>query len=131
MSPENIDKLKAEFPVLFQRPCGFWCEDGWFDAIHDLAVELTEIAARDGQEIVASQVKEKFGGLRFYLEHRRPPDMLRVIREAERKSYATCELTGKPGALCVNTFNWYRTLAPDVAERLGYHPAPKVEPIDL
>lgn len=44
----------------------------------------------------ASQVKEKFGTLRFYMTSELP-GMHEHIREAERQSAETCELCGAPG----------------------------------
>lgn len=44
----------------------------------------------------ASQVKEKFGTLRFYMTAQ-TPEMDAIIDEADRKSATTCEECGKPG----------------------------------
>jgi hypothetical protein len=44
----------------------------------------------------ASQVKSKFGGLRFYMTYS-TDKMEDLIREAERKSETICELCGEPG----------------------------------
>jgi hypothetical protein len=46
----------------------------------------------------ASQVKEKFGTLRFYLTHG-TDEMYAITDEAERRSASTCEACGKPGKL--------------------------------
>lgn len=46
----------------------------------------------------ASQVKEKFGTLRFYMTSS-SDEMEAIIREAERKSAVTCEECGKKGKL--------------------------------
>lgn len=44
----------------------------------------------------ASQVKEKFGTLRFYMTSQ-TPEMDKIIEKACRKSAKTCEECGKPG----------------------------------
>jgi hypothetical protein len=44
----------------------------------------------------ASQVKEKYGGLRFYLTHG-TPEMYAIVGKAESQSLMTCETCGKPG----------------------------------
>ena len=44
----------------------------------------------------ASQVKEKFGGLRFYMTCG-TDEIYNLIEEAEALSYKTCEVCGKPG----------------------------------
>jgi hypothetical protein len=55
------------------------------------------------------QVKEKWGGLRIYTDliH----DVLdEKIRDAERRSFTICEVSGAPGKLR-NCNGWYRTLS--------------------
>lgn len=42
------------------------------------------------------QVKEKFGGLRFYVENS-TPEFNQLIREAEKESFTTCESCGITG----------------------------------
>lgn len=44
----------------------------------------------------AMQVKEKFGGLRFYMNYY-VEEIEELINEAEEKSYKTCERCGAPG----------------------------------
>lgn len=78
--------------------------DGWLDLIR----ECIENLIRLGWDKRVSQVKEKFGGLRFYASESANPDM---IANFERISYHTCEECGmvgthgkRPGS------NWLRTL---------------------
>lgn len=47
---------------------GFECGDGWFDIIDNLCASLSVIAKMSGIKVIATQVKEKFGALRFYYE---------------------------------------------------------------
>lgn len=54
----------------------------------------------------ASQIKEKFGTLRFYMTHE-TPEMSTIIYNAERQSAKTCEECGKPGKL--RGERWYYT----------------------
>ena len=56
---------------------------------------------------VASQVKEKFGGLRFYVNGATDKH-LNFISFAENMSYRTCEECGAPGK--IYTDGWHRTL---------------------
>ena len=53
------------------------------------------------------QVKEKFGGLRFYIEAGSEEIHQRIL-QAERRSYLTCEECGRPGL--PNREGWIRTL---------------------
>lgn len=48
--------------------------------------------------VYASQVKEKLGGLRFYLSMG-SDEMYDLCHEAENKSYEICETCGEPGVL--------------------------------
>lgn len=63
------------------------------------------------------QVKEKFGGLRFYMNSYESDGdngvedrnkLRKMIREAEEKSFKICEECGKPGSLRAG--GWLRTL---------------------
>ena len=44
---------------------GFGCNDGWFELINTLSALITKRAP----QVIASQVKEKFGQLRFYFKN--------------------------------------------------------------
>lgn len=57
--------------------------------------------------VTASQVKEKFGGLRFYYDG--GDDIVSgMVRMAESMSYRTCEECGAPGMS--NSYGWISTL---------------------
>lgn len=76
--------------------------DGWYDLIFDLSkkLELMILLLPEEQrkEMKASQVKEKFGGLRFYMTLYNE-EFQKLIREAQNKSFHICEECGKPGQL--------------------------------
>jgi hypothetical protein len=82
----------------------FECDSGWNQILKDLITDLIAL----GWDKQVCQVKEKFGGLRFYIIAG-SDQMHARIREAERLSYETCEVTGKPGKLR-NDLGWYSTL---------------------
>ncbi|PWR18353.1 hypothetical protein [Zavarzinia compransoris] len=99
---------------------GFSCGDGWFGIIDRLCGNLQEISDRTECQAVAVQVKEKFGGLRFYIRSG-DTEHLNAITEAENASYLTCEECGEPGRLREER-SWLRTLcdrcdAIDLVER--------------
>ena len=128
---EEKDRLLSErYPEIFkdhrrgarETPAsfGFDCSDGWFDIIDALCKNiqdhLTHHRARrhmtaeefdESLQVRAVQVKEKFGGLRFYVsggdEYTRG-----LIAMAESFSYRTCEDCGAPGTS--RTGGWIRTL---------------------
>ena len=76
MNKELEAKLVKEFPTIFKdiygdpkKTCMAWgcaCGDGWFDIIRDTCLHWEFIGKKAGIQIVATQIKEKFGTLRFY-----------------------------------------------------------------
>lgn len=82
---------------------------GWHGLVTRLIEDLFELNW-DGQ---LHQIKEKFGGLRFYIGPA-TPQIRERIGLAERESYQTCESCGLPGSL--RGGNWLRTLCDKHAE---------------
>jgi hypothetical protein len=80
---------------LFQVECG----EGWSDLIYNLCKKLDELKF-DG---TVQQIKEKFGGLRFYISAA-DKDVYDLIDEAENESFNICESCGRPGK-CIKK-NW-------------------------
>jgi len=77
---------------------GFSCGDGWYWLIDKLCSQLqwnTDHNNQNGKypQIVATQVKEKFGGLRFYVEGASDVQHA-IISWAESLSYDICESCG-------------------------------------
>jgi hypothetical protein len=77
---------------------------GWKPLIISLCDNI--IAIDDTIEVM--QVKEKFGGLRFYT-HNTPPKMRKRILKAIKQSHKICENCGNPGKERVIRF-WFYTL---------------------
>jgi hypothetical protein len=79
---------------------GFTHGDGWFDILWRLCVDLepmvAELERAAGRQFEVRQVKEKFGGLRFYVNHAN--DAIRErIYAAQNESFHTCDICGQPG----------------------------------
>lgn len=72
---------------------GFEVGDGWFQLIWDLCEKLEPLVDENFEVI---QVKEKFGGLRFYA-HGANEKIHDIIGKAEDKSYKICEHCGTKG----------------------------------
>jgi hypothetical protein len=89
----------------------FECNSGWYQLIKDLIVDLIEL----GWDKQICQVKEKFGGLRFYTNEV-SDEMYVRISKAEYLSYQTCEVTGKPGQLRTD-LGWIETLCDEEYEK--------------
>jgi len=76
MRKELDEKLCKEFPEIFaqrnlptNQTCmcwGFDCGDGWYDILYRLCHQLQSLHTLYGYQVSATQVKEKFGTLRFY-----------------------------------------------------------------
>jgi hypothetical protein len=95
---------------------GFEHGDGWFDIVWRLCVDLEPLVKKLEQEIgcqfEVQQAKEKFGGLRFYVNQK--SDAIRQrIETAIQESFRTCEVCGKPGSL--REERWIRTLCDEHA----------------
>lgn len=75
------------------KESGFFCVGGgWFEILKNLIDELIA----DGWDKKICQVKEKFGGLRFYTNGG-GENHYNIISKYEKLSYETCEECGKPG----------------------------------
>lgn len=113
MRIELEQKLKDKYPMLMadllnpdvtmQYSCMFWgieCGDGWFDLIDELCSKLeqmnVELASSGAGYIKCSQVKEKYGTLRFYVCGDYPDSTYDLISEYEDKSGHVCENCGAP-----------------------------------
>ena len=60
---------------------------------------MARVEAIGTQPPQALQVKQKFGGLRFYARHVEDEHMFEAISMAELHSFRICEISGKPGRL--------------------------------
>jgi len=83
----------------------YYCEtgDGWLPIIKDLIEDLIDA----GWDKQICQIKEKFGGLRFYINGG-SDEIYKLISDAEVKSMKTCEVCGKPGTQ--TSGGWINTL---------------------
>lgn len=96
---------------------GFECGDGWYDIIDSLCETITE----QDIDLKVVQVKEKFGGLRFYygeveVEDERKGDLLHgAVRMACNMSFRVCESCGSPGEHR-DDGGWYKTRCDDCYE---------------
>ena len=80
---------------------GFECDSGWYDLINTLCqlikhYDKQQINKPDYKPVVVHQVKEKFGGLRFY--YYGGDDMVAgMVSLAEAMSHQICEVCGNKG----------------------------------
>lgn len=117
MNRKNHEILFQRYPEIFAERhlsmdqtamCwGIAIGDGWFDLLDVLCTQLQQETDKlGGPQIVATQVKEKYGALRFYVrESNERQDLL--IDFAEALSERICDVCGSPGVL--RTSGWQAT----------------------
>ena len=92
--------------------CDFFdVQVGWYPLIKNLIDELINL----GWDKQVTQVKEKFGGLRFYINGG-SDEIYNKITEAEKLSHETCELCGEKGELRTK-IRWFTTLCDEHYEQ--------------
>ena len=119
MNPKLDKQLCEKYPEIFAdrysdpkttAMCwGLDVGDGWFALIDNLCNDIqTYVNKNHLPPIVATQIKEKFGGLRFYIGggHSHIWDL---IDKAEKNSYTICEVCGKDGKVNDAGY-WLQTL---------------------
>lgn len=110
--------LCRDFPNLYKNrrkrgTCmvfGLSVGDGWEPIVRELSEKLEKLILEAPEDLRgsyhASQVKEKFGGLRFYMASS-TAEMGKAIDEAEEACSKVCESCGAPGSL--HQTGWART----------------------
>lgn len=94
--------------------CGAGCGNGWVPLIDNLITELCAL----GWDKHVEQIKEKFGGLRFYIGGA-TPEMHDLINRAEDASIKICEECGKEGKRSDWGKYWIKTLCPKHGKEYG------------
>jgi hypothetical protein len=108
VSPELDEVLVRAFPNLYRdrradmrstAMCwGFDCGDGWFGLLWEASrvIEAEIVKLPEDERPRASQVKEKYGTLRFYMTSETEA-MYAAIQRAEERSAVECETCGAAG----------------------------------
>lgn len=119
MKIELETKLVKKYPKIFseyrgdpQKTCmafGMECGDGWYWLIDSLCESMQGyINANKKPQVVAAQVKEKFGGLRFYTDGSN--ELIEgMIWLAEHQSYKICEDCGSTEEVSQSKGSWIYT----------------------
>jgi len=98
MNQVKTELLLKKYPKIFPNGFYFECGDGWYDLIDELcdAIQTHCDSTPEAWQVVAQQVKEKFGGLRFY--YTGGDEFVEgVVAMAEAYSYHVCEQCGDLG----------------------------------
>lgn len=103
------ERLKQKFNKIFPSNFYFECGEGWYDLLFSLCSKIQSYCDEGKcEQVKALQVKEKFATLRFYTSGG-DEYVYELIREAEKKSAETCEITGGHGILHRRGY-YYKTL---------------------
>lgn len=101
------DELFLKYPKFLEElTFGIECGRGWNDILDKAIGEILALQS----DVVASQIKEKFGGLRIYLSNVREESVYDVVDKYECIAARTCMECGKPGKLLRG--GWMVTLCP-------------------
>jgi hypothetical protein len=115
---EEFEKrMEEKYPAMFSKPYGgFAVGEGWWPIIESLCANIqshTDWWNKNREtrpvveQVVVAQIKEKFGGLRFYYEG--GDDKIRgMVRMAEAWADAVCEDCGTPATK--KTTGWIRNV---------------------
>lgn len=139
MEKKLEESLRAKYPEILRdlggdpsRTCMAWgieCGEGWYDLLDGMMEKIRRIcldstAAGRPMEVVADQIKEKFGTLCFYYHEVGSSATVSgilsdIVSSAERRSSQICEVCGRHGARC-RRGGWLKTLDREHALALGY-----------
>lgn len=89
-----IDTYPSIFLDVKGRPIDFYLPVGWSDLMHELLSGLAKAGGLEG--ITVRQIKEKFGGLRFYAEGLNQVQRS-LVSQSEEKSFSICVVCGSRG----------------------------------
>lgn len=114
------NRMQTHFPKMFSHPYGgFAVGIGWWPILESLCANIQhhvdskqeqkeKYQIGDGcEQVVVHQIKEKFGGLRFYYAGG-DDTITGMVRMAESWAARTCEECGAPGK--TRSDGWIRTL---------------------
>jgi hypothetical protein len=137
---KKYPKILRDYRGDMMQTCMAWgmeCDDGWYELLDKCMEKLQyfcDLCSKDSREVqvVASQIKEKYGTLRFYTSvygaDRIEDDIIDdIINQTEGRSARTCEVSGEHGEPC-HIGGWYKTLCYEEARKLNYKACdPKTE----
>lgn len=112
---EYSDMMHSEFPELFSsRYGGFEIGNGWYPLVHKTCkaihshIFFKEKSGNPIPPVQITQIKEKFGTLRFYYDG--GDEYIRgIVTMAEFMSEVVCEKCGNLGSIH-NNGRWLKTL---------------------
>jgi hypothetical protein len=116
------ENMHSKYPKMFAEPYGGFCTgEGWWPLIELLCDNIQDyIDWKNRKEqtvaqVTINQIKEKFGGLRFYYSGG-DDQISGMVRIAEAVASITCETCGAPGKS--RGGGWIQTLCDEHAKSL-------------
>jgi hypothetical protein len=107
-------RLTEKYPAMFSQPYGgVACGEGWWPIIENLCANIQghiKWKNKDAEvvpQVVVAQIKEKFGGLRFYYDGG-DDQISGMVRMAEAWAGNTCETCGNRATK--TTTGWIKTV---------------------
>jgi len=133
---EVQEKLYKKYPKIFKQKdlpmtetCMCWginCADGWYALIDNLCWYISKTVEHEKcPPIEAVQVKQKFGGLRFYtggIDKKISSEINNYINFAEGLSLSICEECGTTTDVKQTKSGWVVTLCPTCMEKFNRTP---------
>lgn len=118
MELEKYDAFEKQmimrFPKMFAQPYGGFCVgEGWWPILESLCANIQNHIdwknknSVEVSQVTVAQIKEKFGGLRFYYDGG-DDRVYGMVRMAESWAAKTCETCGAPGKS--REGGWIKTL---------------------
>jgi len=107
-------QMEEQFPKMFATSYGgFACGEGWWPILENLCSNIQHHIDWKNKEsevvpqVIVAQIKEKFGGLRFYYDG--GDERIRgMVQMAESWADRSCEICGAPGSS--GGKGWIKTL---------------------
>lgn len=106
--PKLFSLLKEKHSLMYPIVFGIECGDGWYSLIYALCRNIDRLVKEGDPYPKVVQVKEKFGGLRFYIDTGSDA-IFNIIDFAEDLSYSICEKCGSTRNV-TQTKGWIITL---------------------
>lgn len=96
---KKLSDLVGKYSGIFSDNFYFECQEGWYELLDTLCGHLQARTDQHGDpQIIAQQVKEKYGTLRFYVGAA-SDEQFALIDKAEEDSVRICDVCGAPGVL--------------------------------
>lgn len=99
---------------------GIECGEGWYkllQPIFDYIEEYNKDKVNDDEKLIPLQIKEKFGGLRVYMNFY-TDELNKLIEDAEDEAYNTCEICGSKEDIGQTT-GWITTMCRECVKKMA------------